>query len=243
MKRDASRRQFWVKLGGVPLAAALGGSLPAKGAVESRPKHFQRKRSMLEGYFTRFGEILKEFETDELTMITRAAEEAVRCLERGGKLYCGLLGHLFYKNGGEIAPGRVGNPALFTLDTNAAGEGDFLLVMSPTEAKKAKDKGVFCVGFTSPYFLHEETPPLALAENPAEVLRNPDQRMLSDICDITIRCHTPYTEGIMESPAISTPVIPATSQITAILYWSLAGEITARLARKGVFPKVAGEST
>lgn len=242
MKIDTSRRRFWVKLSGVSMAVT-GGVLSGPAAARSEFRVPSRRESLLEEYFTGFREILNAFETGESEKISRAAEEAVRCLEQGGKLYCGLLGHLFYMNGGEIGPNRIGNPALFSLDINAAGAGDFLLVMSPAEAKKAKDKGAFCVGFTSPYFLHEETPPLALAENPAEVLRNPDQLMLSDICEITIRCHVPYTEGILVSSAISTPVIPATSQITAILYWSLAGEITARLFRKGVFPEIAGENT
>ena len=101
------------------------------------------------------------------------------------------------------------------------------------EAKRAKEKGVFVAGLTSPYFLHEETPPLALAENAAEVLRNPDNLMLSQICDVTIRTHVPVVEGILDHPLISTPLIPATSQITAVVYWALAGEIAVRLARAG----------
>ncbi len=240
MMNDTSRRRFWIKLGGVPLAAGLAAASPAPGAALAGSGAPSRPESLLEEYFTRFRRIIEMFEADEGEKISRAAEEAVRCLERGGKLYCGLLGHLFYKNGGEIALNRIGNPDLFSRDTNAAGAGDFLLTMSPSEAKRAKEKGVFCVGFTSPYFLHEDTPPLALTDSPADVLRNPENLLLSEICDITIRCHVPYTEGILESPALSTQVIPATSQVTAILYWSLAGEITLRLARKEIYPAVAG---
>ncbi|MHB9030555.1 MAG: phosphoheptose isomerase family protein [Candidatus Latescibacterota bacterium] len=240
MSGNRSRRRFWRKLGGISLAAGLTGAHSEESSA-SIPPGKQYSRSLFDQYCERFGEILATFESGEPENISRAAEEAVNCIQRGGKLFCNLLGHLFYKDGGEIAPDRIGNPALFSLDTSAAKAGDFLVVMSPAEAKKAKEKGVFCVGFTSPYYLNEETPPLALADAPSEVLRNPENLMLSKVCDITVRCHTAYDEGILNSPSLSTPVIPATSQITALFYWALAGEITVRLARKGIYLSIAGE--
>jgi uncharacterized phosphosugar-binding protein len=241
MKGNRSRRKFLKKFGGVPLAAGLGAGLSPEEA-SARSEKPREGTSLLDEYFDRFGGILGQFESREAVKIHRAAQEALRCIENGGKLYCGLLGHLFYRAGGEIAPDRIGNPVLFNLDIDRAGAGDFLVVMSPAAAKRAKDRGAFCVGFTSPYYLNEETPPLALEDEPAEVLRNPDNLMLSDICDITIRCHAPYDEGLLKSPLLGTPVIPATSQITAVLYWSLAGEIASGLAEKGLSPDIAGEN-
>jgi uncharacterized phosphosugar-binding protein len=241
MRGKISRRRFWRKSAGISLAAGLANALPGNQAAAIWPGKSRNEPSLFDRYCSRIEEILKEFESAETGKISRAAEEAVRCLEKRGKLYCNLLGHLFYKNGGESAPDRIGNPVLFSRDTGAAKAGDFLVTMSPAEAKSAKERGVFCVGFTSPYFLNEETPPLALADVSADVLRNPENLMLSRICAITIRCHTPYHEGILESPLLSTPVIPATSQVTALFYWALAGEIVERLARKGIYPPIAGE--
>jgi len=236
-----SRRRFGVVTVSAALAIGSGKVDIATSAAESSFHSTSSGESLLDGYFDRFREILDTFREREADSIARAADAAVACIGRGGILYNSLIGHLFYKNGGEIGPNRIGNPVLFIRDAAAAKVGDFLLTMSPMEAKRAKDKGVFCVGVTSPYFLQEETPPLALAETPAEVLRNPDNLMLSQVCDITIRTHVPVVEGILEPPRISTPLIPATSQITAILYWALAGEIAVRLARKGIPVRVAGE--
>jgi len=233
--RSVSRRTFCALAAGTALAISPGGMNSASGAPSPR------NESLLDGYFRRFREILDTIREREADSIARAADSAVACIGHGGILYNSLIGHLFYKNGGEIGPNRIGNPVLFIRDAASAKAGDFLLTMSPMEAKRAKDKGVFVVGVTSPYFLHEETPPLALAENPAEVLRNPDNLMLSQVCDITIRTHVPVGEGILEDPRISTPLIPATSQVTAVVYWALAGEIAVRLARKGVPVRVAGE--
>ncbi len=241
MRGQNSRRSFCGKFAGITLATGLAEAIPGESAAALRQAGGKNTRSLFGQYCARLEEILEAFDSGEAETISRAAGEAVRCLERGGKLYCALIGHLFHKDGGEIASGRIGNPVLFNRDTSAMKAGDFFVTMSPAEAKGAKGKGVFCVGFTSPYFLNEETPPLALADSPAEALRNPENLLLSQVCDITIRCRAPYEEGILISPFISTPVIPVTSQMTALFYWALAGEIMARLAAKGVFPPIAGE--
>lgn len=236
MKNGISRRLFYECLGISGFFLGAGGC-----SILKRSSNVQmREETMLDQYLRKFKNILTAFKESETKSIEEAAYLAVLCMEKGGHLYSGLIGHLFYKDGGEIAADRIGNPALFRLDSKEIEAGDFLLTMSPAEAVRAKEKGVMCVGFTSPYFRKGDTPPLALTENPPEVLQNPGDRMLSEICDVTVECHVPCTDGILESSRLAYPAIPAAGQVTLIFYWALAGAITERLARKGRYPVVAG---
>ena len=250
MTYNISRRSFFGGTGELALIAGmLGGTACCREVEQTESVSLPRptKETMFEQYIGKLREILVAFMTGEEETIGRAADLAVQCYDKGGKLYAALIGHLFaYQDGGEIAEHRIGNPGLFimrthfSLDTEELAPGDFLLTMVPTEAKKAKEKGVWCVGLTSPYFKNEDTPPLALHDNPPSVLRNPEGLTLTEICDITINCHCPYTDGLLYSDRLSVEAIPSAGHITIMFYWALVGSIIERLAKKGIFPVVTG---
>ena len=227
-----TRRNFLGSAGSAGLGLAATGAITSVGAQEPMPVEKVVPETMLGQYFRRFREIMTAFKEQELEKIGQAADMAGECIEGGGKLYSALGGHLIRGEGGDTSLERIGNPELFHRDTDNMKAGDFLITMSETQAMEAREKGVKTVGWTSPMRRKRDTPPLGL--------QNPQEKMLEEVCDITIECHVPYTEGILYTEKIHTRPIPGSGQMMLLFYWTLTTGIAGRLAAKGKSLPVAG---
>jgi len=232
MADNQTRRTFFGTAGSAGFGMAAAGGFSVESRAASRGPEKNRRETMLEQYFRRFGEILAAFREEEWEKIGRAADMAVACIERGGKLYSTLSGHLFQGDGGDTALDRIGNPELFNRDTKDMKAGDFLVTMNASAAKEAREKGVKVVGWTAPFSRKGDTPPLGL--------QNPQELILEEVCDVTVECHVPYTDGILFSDKIHVRPIPASGQMTILFYWVLTAAVVDRLAVKGKSVKVAG---
>jgi len=228
MKNNQTRRTFFRNTCTAGILAASVGGITGTAYAASIGKKILADETMLEQYLKRFQKILMTFKKLEMEKISRAADMAAASFLTGGKLYQSLTGHII---SGEISQTRIGNPKLFTGDMENMKAGDFLVTTRSSQANEAKKKGVKVVGFTTPFYRKEDTPPLGL-ENPGDI-------MLSDVCDITIKSYVPYTDGILYSDRIHIRPIPASGQMTIIFYWALVGGITFRLAQKGKYPVIA----
>lgn len=228
MKNNQTRRTFFRNAGTTGLLAASVGGTTGTAHAASLGKKILADETMLEQYLKKFQKILRAFKKVELEKISRAADMAAECFLIGGKLFQSLTGHII---SGETSQTRIGTPKLFTGNMETMKVGDFLVTTRPSQANEAKKKGVRVVGFTTPFYRKEDTPPLGL-ENPGDI-------MLSDVCDITINSYVPYTDGILFSDRIHVRPIPAAGQMTILFYWALVGGITFRLTKEGKYPVIA----
>ncbi len=232
MKNNNTRRKFLGSVGSAGLGLAASGGITSGCAQEPKPLEKAVPETMLGQYFRRFREIMTAFQEQELEKIGQAADMAVECIDGGGKLYSALGGHLIRGKGGDTSLERIGNPELFHRNTEDMKAGDFLITMSEEQAMEAREKGIKTVGWTSPMRRKRDTPPLGL--------QNPQEKMLEEVCDVTIECHVPYTEGILYTDKIHTRPIPGSGQMMLLFYWSLTSAIAGRLAAKGKSISVAG---
>ncbi|MFC1509469.1 hypothetical protein ACFL60_07285 [Candidatus Omnitrophota bacterium] len=232
MKDNQTRRNFFGIIGTAGFGLAAAGGMISGCTSGSTPSDTENPETMLGQYFHRFSEILTAFRDEELDKIGQAADMAAECFMSGGKLYSTLGGHLFQKDGGDTANDRIGNPVLFNRDTEDMKTGDFLVTMGASQAKDAQEKGIKVVGWTSPFRRKGDTPPLGLEK--------PQDMILEEVCDVTIECHVPYTDGILYSEKIHVRPIPGSGQMTLIFYWTLTAAIVERLAEKGKNLTVAG---
>ena len=232
MNDNQTRRNFFGTLGTAGFGMAAAGGFISGCTSGSIPSDTETPETMLGQYFRRFREILTAFRDEELGKIGQAADMAAECVMNGGRLYSTLGGHLFQKDGGDTAIDRIGNPELFNRDTEDMKSGDFLVTMRASQAKEARGKGIKVVGWTSPFRRKGDTPPLGL--------QKPQDMILEEVCDITIECHVPYTDGILFTDKIHVRPIPASGQMTLIFYWTLTAAIVERLAKKGKTLMIAG---
>ena len=127
-------------------------------------------------------------------------------------------------------------PAIF--DHYGVGSGDVLLVVNVNginavtidSALEAKRRGATVIAVTSREFA-EGVPP----DSPA---RHPSGRNLCDLADITIDCHVPAGDAILEIPGVDHKVASASTFPVVLIVNCLVALVAERMARQGLDPLV-----
>jgi uncharacterized phosphosugar-binding protein len=127
-------------------------------------------------------------------------------------------------------------PAIF--DHYGVRSGDVLIIVNVNginavtidAALEASRRGAVVIAVTSREFA-EAVPP----ETPA---RHPSKQNLCDLADITIDCHVPVGDAILEIPGVDHQVASASTFPVVLIVNSLVALVAERMAQRGLTPLV-----
>ena len=191
-------------------------------------KGLQPSADLVKAYIDGVLDIIAKIRERESGAIRQAAAIAVQSKLHGHDLYSHITGAMFPA---EKADSRPGSPHIFlTENIQRARRSDVIVSNDPESVRGLSEQYVKVIGITTPTVPSLHTPPGAL--------NNMGVLTIEDVSNVTIYCHIPYTDGILDVEGIEIPICPVSGIIHSLIYYSLVAEIVEGFTKSGIYPQI-----